>query len=293
MPDTPISLFHYTTAAGLLGIVESETIWATDLRFLNDATELTYARDRFLDGLRTIDNPALDATHVHHDMAEDFGRAFDMYRETIERTVQDPSSPAYVTCFCEADDLLSQWRAYGASGGCSIEIDTAYIDYRITVDQDWYKDREFLREGLVQVRYGMDAARDLLDQVELQIRDDTNLGHPGTHGWVMGLRILRAFAQIKNPAFAEEREWRLVVTNDMSLTGPDGSARPWHPDEAMYRTTSVGITPYIAVPLPPAAIKGVRIGPGPHAETRALGVRKLLAQRHVPSEVQVTEAPLR
>jgi hypothetical protein len=33
------TLFHYTTAAGLLGILNSSTLWATDLRFLNDAQE--------------------------------------------------------------------------------------------------------------------------------------------------------------------------------------------------------------------------------------------------------------
>src|SRR4029077_19426106 len=33
------SLFHYTDAKGLLGILESETLFATDYRYLNDATE--------------------------------------------------------------------------------------------------------------------------------------------------------------------------------------------------------------------------------------------------------------
>ena len=28
--------------------------------------------------------------------------------------------PIYLTCFCEEDNLLSQWRAYGQSGGYSI-----------------------------------------------------------------------------------------------------------------------------------------------------------------------------
>ncbi len=37
--DDRISLFHYTTAAGLIGIVENDVIWATHASFLNDTQE--------------------------------------------------------------------------------------------------------------------------------------------------------------------------------------------------------------------------------------------------------------
>jgi hypothetical protein len=38
-------LFHYTSAAGLYGILESGCLWATHYRFLNDNRELLRARD--------------------------------------------------------------------------------------------------------------------------------------------------------------------------------------------------------------------------------------------------------
>jgi hypothetical protein len=37
-------IYHYTGLRGLIGIVESGKIWATDIRFLNDTGEATYAR---------------------------------------------------------------------------------------------------------------------------------------------------------------------------------------------------------------------------------------------------------
>src|SRR5678816_1780308 len=40
----PPRLYHYTTPAGLLGIVENNKLWATHINYLNDATELGYAR---------------------------------------------------------------------------------------------------------------------------------------------------------------------------------------------------------------------------------------------------------
>ena len=36
----PTILWHYTNLAGLIGIVERRKLWATDLRYLNDSTEL-------------------------------------------------------------------------------------------------------------------------------------------------------------------------------------------------------------------------------------------------------------
>jgi hypothetical protein len=41
-------LYHYTTAESLLGIVQSRSLWATDIRFLNDTAEFSFARDVLL-----------------------------------------------------------------------------------------------------------------------------------------------------------------------------------------------------------------------------------------------------
>ena len=38
----PDVVYHYTSAATLLKIVESESIWATNLQYLNDITESTH-----------------------------------------------------------------------------------------------------------------------------------------------------------------------------------------------------------------------------------------------------------
>jgi len=37
------TVFHYTSQEGLLGIVQSESLWVTSIRHLNDSTELEYA----------------------------------------------------------------------------------------------------------------------------------------------------------------------------------------------------------------------------------------------------------
>ena len=39
------SLFHYTTSAGLDGILTSQTLWCTHYKYLNDSQEGVYAKD--------------------------------------------------------------------------------------------------------------------------------------------------------------------------------------------------------------------------------------------------------
>jgi hypothetical protein len=38
----PKRLFHYTSQAGLLGIITSNVLWATNVLYLNDSSELAY-----------------------------------------------------------------------------------------------------------------------------------------------------------------------------------------------------------------------------------------------------------
>ena len=43
LPDKPAILYHYTTPEGLKGILQSGKLWATEVRYMNDASELDYA----------------------------------------------------------------------------------------------------------------------------------------------------------------------------------------------------------------------------------------------------------
>jgi hypothetical protein len=40
----PARVYHYTSTDGLLGILDSGHLWATDLRYLNDTSELHFGR---------------------------------------------------------------------------------------------------------------------------------------------------------------------------------------------------------------------------------------------------------
>jgi hypothetical protein len=116
-------LFHYTTGEGLIGILESGELWATQVSCLNDSSEIRYALS-MLRGFFTdkVTDPGLD-------LDEKF---------VCERVVEDLSvdgaltSEWFVACFTEEKDDLSQWRAYGrGEGGYAIGFDNARLQLGI------------------------------------------------------------------------------------------------------------------------------------------------------------------
>lgn len=50
----PQVLYHYTTREGLNGILSTGGVWATNIRFLNDASEYRFPQSNFLQKLREI-----------------------------------------------------------------------------------------------------------------------------------------------------------------------------------------------------------------------------------------------
>lgn len=69
-------------------------------------------------------------------------------------------------------------------------------------------------------------------------------------------------ARIKDAAFVEEREWRLV------LLGARGGEQ--------FRPGRVGLTPYVKVPFPKEAIKEVVIGPTVYATLQRRAAARLM-----------------
>ncbi len=118
--DLPALLFHYTNSTGLLGILSSARIWATNYRFLNDSAEILYATAIFEAAVQEL------AERVDSDVIAVF---LDRTRATANAF--DGMFDCYVACFCERDDLLNQWRVYAsAGGGFALGLDPKQIGMR-------------------------------------------------------------------------------------------------------------------------------------------------------------------
>ncbi len=102
-------LWHYTDGAGLLGILQSGHINATQVSALNDSKETKFATDLYI--------AAINRLLVEH-KSEAVTVSF---LNTVLEIVKDPpesptqgTSKFFVACFSAAKDDLNQWTRYGS-----------------------------------------------------------------------------------------------------------------------------------------------------------------------------------
>ena len=250
MTEPPTVVYHYTDAAGLLGILQSESLWATDVRFLNDGEELAYAADSIVAELQHRAEAIQSQSEVEGDERATtlLGLADELSSHAAGRSGQ-----VFVTCFCTNGDLLSQWRGYGRKEGYALGFDFEIL--RSTAAQHG--------GHLEQIDYG---GEEKIRSVVEEYATMRPVGHAGTVGYVLAQNLQPLLATVKNPAFKEEDEWRLV------LTGPEG----W-PKEMKFRVgTGLGVVPYVEIEIDRQALRTVAIGPGPNPELRRSGTQKLL-----------------
>ena len=110
-------VWHYTNGQGLLGILQSSTIYATQVASLNDTTETKYATDLYKQVIgELIKENAEDSETV----------AF--LTRVLEFVKEEPASPThdtsklFVACFSGDEDELTQWDRYSKPNGYAIGL---------------------------------------------------------------------------------------------------------------------------------------------------------------------------
>ena len=110
--------YHYTDLNALNGIVRKHDLWLTNSRYSNDEDEITHG---YTVAKRVIERQLRSAKR-QRPKKDDLRIEF---LEALSNLVEEsPPEGFYVCCFCEEDNLLSQWRSYGANGtGASLAFD--------------------------------------------------------------------------------------------------------------------------------------------------------------------------
>ena len=193
----PGPVYHYTDQRGFLGILADKTIWATDLRYLNDTREYSLGFDRILHELRsrwTEGSPLA-------------GLLSDTFQQLRAEAVVGLS----VASFSLIEDDLSQWRAYGGgSGGFCVGFEPGELEIRIRRTGSTFGAVRYLDSEQGPI------VRRLCDEI---ISDAESV--------VAGIASVRSFetrcslsvqltcALLKDEKFAAEREWRMIVWSSL------------------------------------------------------------------------------
>ena len=236
------ALFHYTSADGLIGILQSGEIWGTAYYCSNDASELAAGK-----GILTRE--FLRATHkmvVDNDpLVQTFSnRGVDIreYADKFEQLIIAKTFSvlcAYITCFCKPTDaedfrhgLLSQWRGYGAGGGYALQfsrkkllaaVENANKAQEVSYElQDVYYtvDNPLKAEVLSHTDKFLRAYKDYLEEIGAPLEELFNKG--SLNNPIAKLldgpleSLLDYLIYTKNQHFGEERECRLSLIEPVS-----------------------------------------------------------------------------
>jgi hypothetical protein len=284
--DVPPILYHYTSQTGLKGMLNDKTIWASKIHYLNDSEEfalaLKLARDE-LDRRIKAATSKVDCSRL------------ELLRDTIY-TIEGVYT--CVCCFSELDDDLSQWRGYG--GGDA--------GFSVGFTREWFRRvKETLGLSLIRCIYDPEDQQRLIkdaideflatnaekepdywDRNRLHVDPDRPrtvevLPHAGND---FATRLSLIAPQIKDKAFENEKEWRLVAATV--------SAHELH-----HRPGRSMLIPYYKIPIGDDdkfdSIREIVVGPTPHPDLSAASVRSLAIAAGLDNipEIEPTSIPFR
>jgi hypothetical protein len=243
----------------MLSILERREIWTSELALSNDAMEGKWIRHVFVDYCNDRDVKAAD-------------------RDELLRLLDFVIGMAGYAGFCmsEEGDLLSQWRAYADNGaGVSIGFSSEYFETLGDLRRDR---RDVFSAHLTSVVYNLQEQRRLVAEhadeimkfVEdgalirstiLTSEDDEKKREEKYRS--MGLRFLFFYFivfRLKNPAFSEEREWRLI--SHILRTEREETSGQFAKME--FRANADRVIPFVRIPLetlPHQPIVEIVLGP--------------------------------
>jgi hypothetical protein len=305
----PKHLWHYTSYAGLQGIIESKKIYATDVRYLNDRQEFIHAKGLAATLAEEVVDSSDAAKVVSGSRKNAVSLAFDTGPLRADRL------QVMVASFSDAQDQLSQWRGYsGPSSGVSVSFDLSKIRPLSGVDTgvvfapcvyDLEQKKALLQRALSHmvdalvkwtsdVKEAVDKNPELLKKLESTSAEwSSHVKSPPLRERFqlamakVNLDLVRICPLLKDSSFSEEREWRLVlpISMDKQLQNP-----------RLYRPARDTLVPYIAYPLcganEPVPVNGLILGPGSHAEANA-ATFSFLQAHHIMVTPRGSEVPYR
>jgi hypothetical protein len=301
-------LYHYTSEEGLKGILESDKIWATHIRFLNDYTEFLQAfkdeylgalADAFLAGLpESVDQNARNV--ISGTLSR---RNFPQLQKIIESEGHEtfvcsfagraPGDNAAFQSAGDPGDRLSQWRGYShSSSGFSLGFDRTLLEKQIEFNN------QHAKAVLVECRYDekeISVAFQEMGRAAAALFTELTLSDaPVLSGFLTAMpnpseeykkadsyflqsvskttaRIFTEAARIKHRGFSEECEWRIVLQGRRDALNP----------AIKFRNGQFGLTPFIEIPLglkepTTSPLRRVVVGPSAHQSEIKQSVELLL-----------------
>lgn len=313
-------LYHYTTWVGLKGILQTQSLWATNYRFLNDYSELVLFRDKLVSLIHPFGLEGYKKLLIHKtslkDKIEKLGGLDRIVQHDVEALIDSQyrvlGSEIYILSFCGEPDkrsiadngLLSQWRGYGAGGGAALVFNTQKLEKILAKEAISYMYSAFIIADLVYSDDEQKLKNELSDDIKIlaniakRFFNHENISKEkdidSSEGYIP---FVRCISRYKHFGFSEEKEVRVValptvIDNEfIKLAKADGIT--FKPEKVRkFRLNNEQRVPYIElfdstdIKLP---IEKIIVGPHKNKKDREAELRNLLSKTDI--EVVCSEIP--
>lgn len=219
------SIYHYCSMDTFMAIIKNKTIRLSDLNKTNDYMEKRWA-NKFI--VEVLKNKLIEYA-IDMNLEEDYwydeesNTHLEYYEKEIRRVLYN-ETPILITCFSEERDKLSQWRAYGNDGkGISIGFNKRVINI-LTKDKNVKVEKVIYDEKKQKQRLGeiIDAAiiyiKKMFESDIVKVSNNFNeyfIEEFDVFCEVLIDYIGQVGCIIKNPAFSEEKEIRIIYNPNM------------------------------------------------------------------------------
>jgi hypothetical protein len=241
--ELPKLLYHYCSLQGLRGIIEKKHLRMTSVFWMDDTTELFW----FYEVVKgVLDRRPSDERNVLH--------------ERFKNMVKTPGlSYVFCTCFSKEPDSRSQWLEYADDGhGFAIGFDPTTFDLT--------RDNPTRDVELKPVVYDEKEQERIAEEVIRHLREHGNEVFDQALLVFTGINVWWEAAHCKNPAFVNEKEWRLIYRDN--------------PGDALGFRERAGrqLIPFVKFPFDPAKnpISEIWLGPRNRSQRNVEAVAQLL-----------------
>jgi hypothetical protein len=273
--ERPQQLFHFTSAEGLLGIMQDRQIRASYAASLNDPSETQHAL------IVAAELLAKDNTNVQ--------------RQVVLANLRGHRGTGighifpYVVSFCGRIDSAFHWLHYGRNGrGFAISLDPERMQSPtfdlLPIIYKRAEQERFLNDLIAAVESATESARPIVGSV-LGSKLESMAASICTN-------VIRgAAARMKHASFEAEDEWRLITLDHVAWG--DVPART-STLELNFRAADTRVIPFVLVPMPDLPIREIVIGHSNAVDTSDAAL-KLLWQMTIggPPRYTRSDVPVR
>jgi hypothetical protein len=195
-------LYHYTSLKGLLEIIKSKSIWASNILYLNDASELNYCKELL--------NKILNRRNYLMPIPENWFSFTNKLWQNVDSLFSSEQYNFFLASFSEEKDLLSQWQGYYTKGS-GISLGFKFSKLQECAKENGYKIKKCNYDKIIQEsKLWQVVIRTFQEFISIITQNSKDTKEIDLFIKFI-LKFLELAPTFKHPKFKAEKEWRIIA----------------------------------------------------------------------------------